>query len=260
MGKRLGQHFLKDPAILDRIVEGIEPGPADVVLEIGTGHADLTKRLAATVGEVISIETDILLLQQLNSIHLKNNIKLIEGDALKVDWHDVTHNGPFKVIGNIPYYITSPLIEKALLPPRPAVVVYLMQAEVANRLVASPCTKEFGAITVGVKAVANVEKLFAVKPGSFAVPPRVDSAVVRLTPLEEPALAEEERKGFRKFVNALFSKRRKQIRGIIREYAKKSVENAEQILAAVGVDPMARPETLEISQFVALFRVLKDVD
>lgn len=257
MGKRLGQHFLKDPRILDRIVDAIDPDPGDVVLEIGTGQADLTKRLAATVSEVVSIETDIRLSQRLNSMHLRDNIKLVEGDALKIDWHEVIHNRSFKVIGNIPYYITSPLIEKALLPPRPAVVVYMMQAEVASRLVASPGTKEFGAITVGVKAVASVEKLFSVKPGSFVVPPRVDSAVVRLIPLDEPALEEEERPGFRKFVNALFSKRRKQIRGIIREYAGKSVEGAERVLADVGVEPMARPETLEITQFVALFRELK---
>jgi 16S rRNA (adenine1518-N6/adenine1519-N6)-dimethyltransferase len=258
LGKRLGQHFLKDPTILKRIVDGLKPAPEDVVLEVGTGEGDLTKHIAERVGEVISIEADPLLYQRLKMRNLKENIKLVEGDALKVDWHEVINNRPFKVIGNIPYYITSPLIEKALLPPRPATVVFLMQAEVASRLAASPGSKEFGAITVGVTAVARVEKLFGVKPGAFVVPPRVDSAVVRLTPIENPLVAETERQGFRRFVNALFSKRRKQIRGILREYAGTGAEKAEEVLESVGVQPTVRPETLEVVQFVELFRKIHE--
>ncbi len=260
MGKRLGQHFLKDPSILDRIVEGLEPELHDIVLEVGTGEADLTQRLAQRVNEVNTIETDPLLLQQLKSRDFKDNINIVAGDALKIDWHEVIHSRPFKVIGNIPYYITSPLIEKALIAPRPSVIVFLMQAEVADRLVAVPGSKTFGSISVGVRSVANVEKLFEVKPGAFVVPPKVDSAVVRFTPLETPWVSEGERKDFRTFVNSLFSRRRKQIRGIIRDVSKKSTMVAETALNKVGIDHAARPETLGIPQFVELFRELRRVD
>ena len=126
-------------------------------------------------------------------------VTVIEGDALRVDWHGVlrtTHPAPravLKIVGNIPYYITSPLIDKALTPPLPERVVFLVQEEVADRMAAEPGSKAYGALSVGVQAVARVEKLFTVAPGAFRPPPRVRSALIRLTPVTQPLVRSEER-------------------------------------------------------------------
>jgi 16S rRNA (adenine1518-N6/adenine1519-N6)-dimethyltransferase len=260
LGRRLGQHFLKDPRILDRIVEALEPTSADVVLEVGTGAGDLTRRLADRVGIVHSIELDRVLFETLTHIDLKQNIKLYHGDALKFDWHDVTGHGPFKVIGNLPYYITSPLIDRALIPPCPEVIVFLVQAEVAGRLAAAPGTKAFGALSVGVRATANVEKLFTVKPGSFTVPPRVSSAVVRLRPRKTPLVSAGDRAAFRRFVNSLFSMRRKQLQRALKARELPEGLDVDRLLDRIGVDPAKRAESLTVEEFVTLFGETNSVD
>ena len=170
-----------------------------------------------------------------------------------------TPEGTWKVVGNIPYYITSPLIDKALTPPRPRVIVFLIQREVADRLVAPPGGKTYGALTVGVQAVARVERLFIVRPGSFNPAPKVDSAVVRITPLEDPLVADAEVAGFRQFTTALFSQRRKQLKRVLRSVAKVGAREVEAKLAELDLDPMARPENLEPEDIVRLYRsLLKD--
>ena len=181
MGRRLGQHFLHDPAILDRIVQVLDPSPTDVVIEIGAGKGTLTRRLARQVGRVVAIEKDKTLAATLGGVGghdaLPTNVQVVQGDALLLDWHaliaeTVGHDShlpfpKFKIIGNVPYYITAPLIEKALQTPLPQVAVYLIQREVAERLAADPGVKAYGALSVGVQLVAEVERLFIVRPGSF---------------------------------------------------------------------------------------------
>ncbi len=133
MGRRLGQHFLFDPTILDRIVDALEPTPHDVVLEIGPGRGTLTRRLVPRVSRVLAIEADPGLADRLGrDSALMDALTLVSGDALAVDWHRLVHDADaerFKVVGNIPYYITSPLIERALRPPLPQVVVFLVQRD-----------------------------------------------------------------------------------------------------------------------------------
>lgn len=233
--RRLGQHFLNDPAILGRIVDALEPVSGETVLEIGPGKGSLTRALLARGLNVIAIERDPALADGLG-------IEVIRGDALKVDWPRVA-----KVVGNIPYYITSPLIEKALTPPVPERVVFLVQAEVADRLAANPGGKTYGALSVGVQAACRVEKLFMVAAGAFKPPPKVRSAVVRLKPLEFPLIEPGEVHSFRSFVAACFSKRRKQLKNAV-----PGLTVAE--LEALGVDPQARPERLSPGDFVRLFR------
>jgi 16S rRNA (adenine1518-N6/adenine1519-N6)-dimethyltransferase len=234
--RRLGQHFLDDPKILGRIADALDPVPGEIVLEIGPGRGSLTEILLARGLNVVAIEKDRTLAAALERQHLR----VIVGDALRVDWPRVS-----KVVGNIPYYITSPLIDKALTPPLPERVVFLVQDEVADRLAAKPGGKTYGALTVGVQAVCTVEKLFAVAPGSFKPPPKVRSAVVRLTPLAEPLVGAGEIAEFRAFVTACFSRRRKQLKNAVPGLSAAQLE-------ALGIDPTLRPERLPPAAFVRL--------
>jgi 16S rRNA (adenine1518-N6/adenine1519-N6)-dimethyltransferase len=236
--RRLGQHFLDDPRILGRIVDALDPVPGETVLEIGPGKGSLTRALLARGLRVVAIEKDPELAEGLG-------IDVIRGDALRVEWPRVA-----KVVGNIPYYITSPLIVKALTPPMPERVVFLVQAEVADRIVAKPGGKTYGGLSVGVQAVARAEKLFEVAPGAFRPPPKVRSAVIRLTPLEEPLVGAEEVPAFRVFVTACFSKRRKQLKNAV-----PGISEAE--LESLGFDSAVRPERLPPEAFVRLFRAGK---
>jgi 16S rRNA (adenine1518-N6/adenine1519-N6)-dimethyltransferase len=134
--KRLGQHFLQDPGILRRIADAVEIQPGDTVLEIGPGPGGLTAQLAGRGGRLIAIERDRDLIAALRARFPK--LILVEGDALEMEWHALVGPGPFRIVGNIPYNITSPLLERALLPPRPVCIVFLVQKEVAARVAAAP--------------------------------------------------------------------------------------------------------------------------
>ena len=205
---------------------------------------------------MIAIEKDRRLTTELPGKRETENVEVIEGDALKIDWHRLiapTFRVPrfsfpgFKVVGNIPYYITSPLIDKALTPPLPERIVFLVQAEVADRIAANPGGKTYGALSVGVQALCRVEKLFTVAPGAFRPPPKVRSAVVRLIPLATPLIRNEEAAPFRAYVTACFSKRRKQLKNAI-----PGINDAD--LEALGLDPTTRPERLAPETFVQLLR------
>jgi 16S rRNA (adenine1518-N6/adenine1519-N6)-dimethyltransferase len=253
--KRLGQHFLADPNILSRIADALDPGPGETVIEVGPGHGSLTEVLLARGAKVIAIEKDRGLAEQLRARYAvsgaRENVTVIAGDALEVDWHRLpAHRAPrtaHKVVGNIPYNITSPLLEKALTPPLPERIVFLMQLEVARRIAAPPGSKTYGGLSIGVQAQCRVEQLFTVLPGSFRPPPKVKSALVRLTPLDEPLVRAEEVAALRAFVTACFSRRRKQLHN--------AVPGATAAgLTALGFDPKARPETLAPQDFVRLLR------
>ncbi len=236
--RRLGQHFLSDPAILARIADALDPQPGETVVEIGPGRGTLTDVLLARGLKVIAIEQDRGLAAALGT---RENLTVVTGDALKVNWPAT------KVIGNIPYYITSPLIDKALTPPLPERIVFLVQDEVADRIAAQPGGKTYGALSVGVQAVAKVEKLFTVAPGSFRPPPKVRSALIRLTPLAQPLIMDVEVAPLRAFVTACFSKRRKQLKNAV-----PGLTEAE--LQEMGFDPTVRPERLPPEAFVRLLR------
>ncbi len=252
MGARLGQHFLFDPRILGRIADAAELGPADTALEIGPGKGTLTRELAARAGRVVAIETDRRLAQELTQSFAGSNVAIITGDALRVEWPAAE-----VVCGNIPYQITSPLIARALLPPRPRAIVFLMQKEVAERLAARPDTPEYGALSVGVQLVADVEQLFAVKAGAFRPPPQVDSAVVRIVPKQERDLPDAaDLEVTDRLIRALFQRRRQQLQRTLREAWEVDAEVAADLITALGVAPTARAETLSPQQFLMLARSL----
>jgi 16S rRNA (adenine1518-N6/adenine1519-N6)-dimethyltransferase len=256
--RRLGQHFLSDHRLLSRIADALEAAPGDTVLEIGPGLGGLTAALSDKAGRVIAIEKDRDLVPGLRTRF--PNIEVIEGDALDVDWHGVgrTNGGRFLVTGNIPYNITSPLLDKALLPPRPSRIVFLVQKEVAERVAAEPGTAAYGALTIGIQAVARVERLFTVPARAFKPPPKVDSAVLRLTPLEQPLVSDAERDSFRALVVGLFGFRRKQLLRGLREFTGWTAERLRESLSSLRLVDTLRPEVLSPAEFVRLHRGLVD--
>lgn len=253
--RSLGQHFLSDRRILERIADALGATPGDTVLEIGPGPGGLTEVLAAAAGKLVAIEKDAALVPGLRERIPAATV--VEADALEVDWHAVA--GPdFLVAGNIPYNITSPLIDKALAPPRPRRIVFLVQKEVADRVGAPPGGEAYGALSVGVQSVARAERLFTVPAGAFHPRPRVDSAVLRLTPLEEPVVSDAEVAPYRRLVVGLFGFRRKQMGRALRQLTGWPPEVVEGVLGRAGIDPKARPETLAPAEFAALLRGLVD--
>ena len=253
--RRLGQHFLTDPGILGRIADAVGATPGDTVLEIGPGAGGLTRALAARAGRVVAIEKDRELVRLLRAELA--TVEVIEGDALKLDWHALAGSGAL-VAGNIPYNITSPLIDKALIPPRPPRIVFLVQKEVADRVTAEPGGGTYGALTVGVQAVARAERLFVLPAGAFHPRPKVDSAVLRLTPLDRPLVPDRDVPRFRRLVVGIFGFRRKQLGRGLRELTGWGPDQVAAALAQADIDPAARPETLSPAVIVRLLGALVD--
>lgn len=260
--RSLGQNFLVDPNIRRRIVDSLGAGPDDEVLEIGPGTGALTDILAEEVGRLIAVELDDRLVERLRErFDGVPSVEIIHANALEVDLAEVaTDLEHLKVIGNIPYNITSPLIFWLLeRPVRPERVVLMIQKEVADRILAQPGTKAYGALTVGVRAVAEVERLFNVGRGAFRPRPDVDSTVIRITPLRPPPLAPGEEADLRVLTRTAFSWRRKQLQKILRTAPEYRVgEEALDILEReAGVDLSSRPESLAPDEFIDLARGLR---
>jgi len=253
--RRLGQHFLTDPRLLGRIADSLAVEPGDTVLEIGPGPGGLTAVLAARAGRLVAIEKDRDLVPALRERFPSASI--VEGDALELDWRAVAGER-FLVAGNIPYNITSPLIDKALEPPPPARIVFLVQKEVAERVTAVSGTAVYGALSVGVQSVARAERLFTVPAGAFQPRPKVDSAVLRLTPLERPLVTPAEQGTFRRLVVGMFGFRRKQMVRGLRELTGWDVDRTGATLARAGIPPEVRPEAVDTAAFARLLRALVD--
>jgi 16S rRNA (adenine1518-N6/adenine1519-N6)-dimethyltransferase len=254
--RRLGQHFLRDPRLLARIADALDATPADTVLEIGAGPGGLTAALAERAGRVVAIEKDPDLAAGLRVRF--PGVEVIDGDALDLDWPATAGTAQYLLTGNIPYNITSPLLDKALTPPRPTRIVFLVQKEVARRVGAPPGGSEYGALSVGIQAVARVEVLFTIHAGAFHPPPEVDSAVLRLVPLQEPLVSDTEVRRFRALVVGLFGFRRKQLGRALRELTGWEAMRAQELLASVGLPSTVRPEVLAPQEFVRLHRALVD--
>lgn len=255
--KSLGQHFLSDRGILTRIVDALEPTADDTVLEIGPGRGALTEILRDRCRTVIAIEYDRALAAMLRETFEGSNVRVIEADVLETDLGTIA-GGPYALIGNVPYYITTPILFHALRPPRATRAVYLVQREVALRMAAEAGSPDYGALSANLQALARVEVLFRVPAGAFQPPPKVESAVVRVIPLAQPIVGPGEEQGYRELVQACFGKRRKQMRRVVRDLRNLSAEAADSVLANAGIEPGARPEVVTPQQFAALYRSLGD--
>lgn len=246
MGRRFGQHFLTSRSILDRIATTACPEPCDLVVEIGPGKGSLTSHLLAHAARVIAIEIDPVLVQYLRAkFRDEPRLTVVDADVLKID---LAQWGAATVTGNLPYYITSPIIEKTLaLGPQLARAVFLVQKEVALRLTARPGTRDWGFLSVQTQLHSTPELVFDVPASAFHPPPKVDSAVVRLNPrgkVPTPAAA-----AFLAFASRCFRQKRKKIRNnLVGAY---TLENLDAIPATAK-----RAEQLSIEELQALFKEL----
>ncbi|HJU88335.1 MAG TPA: 16S rRNA (adenine(1518)-N(6)/adenine(1519)-N(6))-dimethyltransferase RsmA [Gemmatimonadaceae bacterium] len=252
--KRFGQHFLSDPRILARIADAAGLSASDTVVEIGPGRGALTEQLLTRAARVIAIEIDRALASTLRARYAADRrLTIVEGDVLETDLGALAGDD-YVLVGNVPYYITTPILFRALERPRPRQAVFLVQREVAERIAAAPGSAEYGALSVNVQSLARSELLFRVAPGAFQPPPKVESAVIRLTPLDAPLVAPNEEAAFRSLVQAAFGMRRKQMKRVLRELWEVDAAQADEILKRAGIDPTARPEVLTPEEFVRLLR------
>ena len=259
--RALSQHFLVDPNLQRKIVTALEPSASDHVIEIGPGRGALTRHLAGQVARLLLVELDAHLAEQLaDEYRGRDDVTVVHADVLDISLSQSVQGQHFKVIGNIPYGITTPLIFHLLdQRPRPQVAVLTVQREVADRLVAQPGTKNYGALTVGVQAVADVERLFGLSRNVFRPRPDVDSTAIRITAIDPPPLSESQGAALRQLTRSAFSRRRKQLRTILRRVPDYDLdtEHAEAILLSLGVGPATRPDALPVEAFVRLADTLQ---
>lgn len=251
MGRRLGQHFLNRKSILDGIAEAACGARTPLVIEIGAGRGALTESLLDRADQVVAIEVDPVLIhylqQRFRDVLESGRLVLSETDILKTD---LSAWGPAVIAGNLPYYITSPILERLFASGASwKLAVILVQAEVAGRIVAQPGCREYGYLSVLVQTQARAERLIEVPRSAFRPPPKVDSAVVRLEPRAASELEIKDLTSFLKFAGNCFRYKRKTLRNnLVGLFDRAAVE------AAVG--PKVRAEQMGIPELVELFSVL----
>ena len=256
--KGLGQNFLEDPAILQRIVDAAELTSDDLVLEIGPGLGTLTRLLAAWAGRVLAVELDERLAAILPGILADcSNVEIIHGDILALNpanlFPGLAHG--YKVVANLPYYITSAVLRHLLeSQARPRLLVLTVQYEVARRLVAGP--GEMSLLAVSVQFYGQPRIVARIPAGAFYPPPQVDSAVVRIDVYERPPLSVDDVAGFFRVVQAGFGQRRKQLRNALSHGLNRPVEEIVAALDRAGIDPRRRAETLSLDEWAALWRAV----
>jgi 16S rRNA (adenine1518-N6/adenine1519-N6)-dimethyltransferase len=268
--KRFGQNFLVSPGIIQKIVDAIAPRAGDTLVEIGPGLGAITGPLLERIDHLQVVEIDRDLIARLRQRFPPERLTIHEGDALKFDFGSLKGAGPLMVVGNLPYNISSPLLFH-LVPFAPLVydMHFMLQKEVVDRMVADPGSKDFGRLSVMLQYHYHMERLFVVPPGAFNPAPKVDSAIVRMIPVDfstvgadslcvpgmslreqvtakDPAL-------FGRVVTAAFSQRRKMLRNTLREFI------SETDLAALGITPTARAEDIAVADYVRLANSLADL-
>ncbi|HEY2395671.1 MAG TPA: 16S rRNA (adenine(1518)-N(6)/adenine(1519)-N(6))-dimethyltransferase RsmA [Rudaea sp.] len=257
--KRFGQHFLHDQGILRRIVEAIAPQPTDRIIEIGPGEGALTLPLLRAAGHLTAIELDRDLIVSLGErARGIGDLAIISADVLTVDFASLSRPsmasgalGLLRIVGNLPYNISTPILFHCL--DHAAAIRdmhFMLQKEVVERMAAPPGSKTYGRLSVMLQLRCTVEPLFRVPPGAFRPPPKVDSAIVRLTPLPAHALPDADAELIDRVVRAAFGQRRKTLGNALRDVA-----TSAQINAA-GIDPRSRAEQLAPAAFVALARTI----
>lgn len=250
MGRRFGQHYLSSKAVVDKIIEASDLNPQQSALEIGPGKGALTFELCRRARDVHAFEIDPKLAYDLKK-RSATNLTVHEGDFLRSDLSALRDYPPWTIVANLPYYITAPILS-LLFWQRPLKIkraVLMMQEEVAQRI-CRPADRQAGALTYIVSAFHKVEYLFKVLPGSFSPPPRVDSAVVKITPVPVAGASAELSSIYEDLVSNSFKKRRKQLASSLRSYG----ENSACILERAGISPSRRPENLSVEEFWALAR------
>jgi len=259
--KKLGQHFLVDRNIIEKILRTADIKKEEVVLEIGAGLGEMTLALSRRAGQLIAVEVDSrwveILKRKLTGI---SNVILLQEDILKVDLQVLSHQvgTPLKIVANLPYQISSPLLFR-FLENRKIIsnLTLMLQREVAERMTASPGRKEYGALSVLIQMVARPSIKFIVRPTAFFPPPKVESAVIQLSWKKEWLDNVEEEDWIQKVVKASFSHRRKTLINSLNFSGLDLPPHPENRMKASGIDPGRRPETLSVEEFVRLAKALK---
>jgi len=263
--KRFGQNFLVSPAIIQEIVDAIAPRAGETVVEIGPGLGALTEPLLARIDHLQVVEIDRDLIARLRQRWSAERLTVHEGDALAFDFSALKRAGPLKIVGNLPYNISSPLLFH-LSESAPVVhdMHFMLQKEVVDRMVAEPGSSDFGRLSVMLQYHYHMECLFTVPPDAFEPPPKVMSAIVRLIPRDKKKVgagdtaqdAENDTAKdevlFARIVAAAFGQRRKMLRNTLRGFIN------EAGLAALGISPTARAEELGVGDYVRLANALKN--
>jgi 16S rRNA (adenine1518-N6/adenine1519-N6)-dimethyltransferase len=247
--KHLGQHFLHERGIINKIVQAVDPQPGDRLVEIGPGQGAITFPLLDRHGELTVIEFDRDLIFPLTeAARAHGTLEVIHRDVLTVDFSALAHNGgPIRLVGNLPYNLSSPILFHAL---EHAAAIrdmhFMLQKEVVDRMAAGPGSKVFGRLSVMLQAYCHVTPLFNVPPGAFRPPPKVDSAVVRLIPRDPASIGVRDHTTFANVVRDAFGQRRKTLRNALSQICDAAT------IEAAGVRPDARAEQIEVADFVRL--------
>ena len=260
--KSLGQNFLTDKNIIDEIVDGANIGPEDLVIEIGPGIGVITYEAAQLAKNVIAVEIDKSLLPILEeTLGEFDNVRVINEDILKLDLNEVIEGEGFpnvKIMGNLPYYITTPIIMKILEDGVKAdSITIMMQKEVADRIKAQPGSKAYGALSVAVQYYCTVDKVASVPRSVFVPQPNVDSIVLRLNIRKEKAVQVEEEELFFDCVKAGFGQRRKTLLNSLQNVKGITKEIVVDSLAAAGIESSRRAETLNLEEFASVANEVK---
>lgn len=261
--RSLGQHFLVDGNLQRKIVETLAAEADDDVLEIGPGREALTRHLVGRPRRLVLVELDDDMAAALEERYGdRDDVTVVHGDVLETDLAAlVSDPGALKVVGNIPYNITAPIVFRLLERPRPAEILLMVQKEVAERITADPGTKAYGALSVGVRSVADARLLFGVPRTAFRPVPNVDSAVLRIRPHRPPPLTEKEEETLRRLTRVAFQWRRKQFQKTLRDHPETGLHR-DQLRAVekeTGFDLRRRPETFSPEEFVLLSRTIPGI-
>jgi 16S rRNA (adenine1518-N6/adenine1519-N6)-dimethyltransferase len=246
--RSLSQNFLVDHNLRRKLVAALEANSHDTVLEVGPGHGELSELLVGEVDRLILVEKDDRLYDHLRGRwHERSDVEITHADALEIDLSERTRTtGPLRVISNVPYSITSPLLFRFLeMHPAARRILVVVQEEVGRRIVADPGTRAYGALSVGVRARATARIAFRLGRQAFRPVPDVESVAVVIDPVPE-RLSPDSAEALRGLTRVAFSRRRKQLRGILRDAPEYGLASgaAEALLSELGIDPSARPETL----------------
>jgi 16S rRNA (adenine1518-N6/adenine1519-N6)-dimethyltransferase len=243
--KRFGQHFLVDQHYIRRIVEAIHPQAGDLMVEIGPGLEAITAPLLERLRHLHVVEIDRDIVARLETKYPKDRLTIHAVDALKFNFGQLGDR--LRVVGNLPYNISSPLLfHLAEFSPRIIDMIFMLQKEVVDRMVAAPGSSDYGRLSVMLQYRFAMERLFVVPPGAFRPPPKVDSAIVRMVPLGVESARPKDEKRFAEVVAAGFSQRRKTIRNTLKNW----LSHAD--FDTLGIDPGARAETLSVPDFIRI--------
>ena len=250
MSKKLGQNFLIKRGIVDEIVKAADLQEGEPVLEIGPGIGTLTQGLAQSGANVTAIELDTRVLEVLDTTLAQySNVTIVHGDVLKLDVPSIMNNEPFKVVANLPYYITTPIIMSLLESRLPIErLVVMVQKEVALRMVAKPGTKDYGALSVAVQYYTKPDIVLDVPPKSFLPAPAVTSSVIRCVLRDKPPVDVVDEKLFFRVVKAGFAQRRKTFANTMKTTGL-SKDRIEELLAKANIDGQRRGETFTLQEF-----------